>query len=99
MRTLIAQDFHRAFEKADVLLTPTAPTPAFRLGEKTDNPLEMYLADIYTVTADLAGIPGISVPCGDADGLPVGVQFLGRPFDEGTLLRLAHQYEQLRAGA
>lgn len=96
VRTLIAQDFDRAFEKADVILTPTAPTPAFKLGEKTDNPLEMYLADIYTVTADLAGIPGISVPCGEADGLPVGVQFLGRPFDEGTLLRLAHQYESLR---
>lgn len=96
VRTLIARDFDRAFEKCDVILTPTAPTPAFKLGEKTDNPLEMYLADIYTVTADLAGIPGISVPCGEADGLPVGVQFLGRPFDEGTLLRLAHQYENLR---
>ncbi len=96
VRTLIARDFDRAFEKCDVILTPTAPTPAFKLGEKTDNPLEMYLADIYTVTADLAGIPGISVPCGEADGLPVGVQFLGRPFDEGTLLRLAHQYESLR---
>jgi aspartyl-tRNA(Asn)/glutamyl-tRNA(Gln) amidotransferase subunit A len=99
VRTLLARDFQDAFKKVDVIVTPTAPTPAFRLGEKTDNPLEMYLADIYTVTADLAGIPGLSVPCGAADGLPIGVQLLGRYFEEGTLLRLAHHYERLRASA
>ena len=79
----------------DVLVTPVAPTPAFKLGEKTDDPLAMYLADIYTVTADLAGIPGISIPCGETkEKLPIGLQILGRHFDEATILRVAHAYEQ-----
>ncbi len=98
-RALLAADYRKAFQQVDVILTPTAPTPAFKLGEKTGNPLEMYLADIYTVTADLVGIPGISVPCGDADGLPVGVQLLGNYFAEARLLQLAHHFEQLRAQA
>jgi aspartyl-tRNA(Asn)/glutamyl-tRNA(Gln) amidotransferase subunit A len=100
VRTLIAQDFQTAFSKVDAILTPTAPTPAFKLGEKSDDPLSMYLADIYTVTADLAGIPGISVPCGQTkSGLPIGLQVLGRHFDEGTILRVAHVVEhELEAG-
>jgi aspartyl-tRNA(Asn)/glutamyl-tRNA(Gln) amidotransferase subunit A len=94
VRTLLARDFQNAFAKVDAILTPTAPTAAFRLGEKADDPLSMYLADIYTVTADLAGIPGISVPCGHTkSGLPVGLQVLGRHFDEGTILRVAHVVE------
>jgi aspartyl-tRNA(Asn)/glutamyl-tRNA(Gln) amidotransferase subunit A len=76
-------------------VTPTSPTTAFRLGEKANDPLAMYLADIYTVTADLAGIPGISIPCGETKGkLPIGVQILGKHFDESTILRVAHAYEQ-----
>ena len=95
VRTLLTRDFLAAFTQVDALLTPTAPTPAFRLGEKTDDPLAMYLADIYTVTANLAGICGISVPCGNtAAGLPIGAQILGRHFDEATVLRLAHAVEQ-----
>jgi aspartyl-tRNA(Asn)/glutamyl-tRNA(Gln) amidotransferase subunit A len=98
VRALLAQDFDEAFKKVDAIITPVTPTPAFKLGEKVDDPLAMYLADIYTVTADLVGIPGISVPCGDSrDGLPIGVQLMGRHFDEGTLLRLAHAYEHARA--
>jgi aspartyl-tRNA(Asn)/glutamyl-tRNA(Gln) amidotransferase subunit A len=94
VRTLLTRDFLTAFEKVDVLVTPTAPTPAFRLGEKTDDPLSMYLADIYTVTASLAGICGISVPCGKtSEGLPIGAQILGRHFDESTVLRAAQAIE------
>jgi len=94
VRTLIARDFQSAFRKVDAILTPTAPTPAFKLGEKSDDPLAMYLADIYTVTADLAGIPGISVPCGETkSGLPIGLQILGRHFDEEKILRVAHVVE------
>jgi aspartyl-tRNA(Asn)/glutamyl-tRNA(Gln) amidotransferase subunit A len=90
VRTLVTRDFEEAFQKVDAIVTPTAPTPAFKLGEKADDPLSMYLADIYTVTADLAGIPGISVPCGQSSsGLPIGLQVLGRHFDEGTVLRAA----------
>ncbi len=97
MRTLIRRDYDEAFQKCDVILTPTAPTPAFRFGEKVDNPLQMYLNDIYTIPANLAGLPGISVPCGlTAGGLPIGLQLVGRPFGEGTLLKVAHAYEQLR---
>jgi len=93
VRTLIRRDFDRAFSACDVIATPTAPTPAFRLGEKMDDPLQMYLADIFTVPANLAGLPGLSLPCGLANGLPVGLQLLARPFDEETLLRAgaAHQ--------
>ncbi len=98
VRTLLTRDFEEAFRKVDAIVTPTAPTPAFKLGEKVDDPLAMYLADIFTVTADLVGVPGISVPCGDSsDRLPIGVQILGRHFDEATILRLAHAYEHARA--
>jgi aspartyl-tRNA(Asn)/glutamyl-tRNA(Gln) amidotransferase subunit A len=93
VRTLIRKDFESAFASCDVVATPTTPTPAFRLGEKTEDPLQMYLADIFTVPASLAGIPGISVPCGLVGGLPVGLQLLGRPFDEATVLRAARAYE------
>ncbi len=97
VRTLLTRDFEQAFTQVDAVVTPPTPTPAFRLGEKVDDPLSMYLADIYTVTADLAGVPGIGVPCGNSrDGLPIGVQILGRHFDESTVLRLAHAYEQAR---
>ncbi|HEY7516632.1 MAG TPA: Asp-tRNA(Asn)/Glu-tRNA(Gln) amidotransferase subunit GatA [Vicinamibacteria bacterium] len=93
VRTLIRRDFETAFEACDVIATPTTPGPAFRIGEKIDDPLQMYLADIFTVPANLAGIPGISLPCGLTSGLPVGLQLLGRPFDEATLLRLARAFE------
>lgn len=103
VRTLVAGDFSKAFEKVDAIVTPVAPTPAFRIGEKTANPLEMYLSDIYTITGSLAGIPGISVPCGWAPAdeqaagkrprLPVGMQLFARHFDEARLLRLAHHFE------
>jgi aspartyl-tRNA(Asn)/glutamyl-tRNA(Gln) amidotransferase subunit A len=90
VRTLLTRDFEAAFQAVDAIVTPTAPTPAFKLGEKADDPLSMYLADIYTVTADLAGVPGISVPCGQSrSGLPIGLQVLGRHFDESTVLRVA----------
>jgi aspartyl-tRNA(Asn)/glutamyl-tRNA(Gln) amidotransferase subunit A len=95
VRTLIARDFEQAFQQVDAIVTPTAPTAAFKLGEKADDPLSMYLADIYTVTASLAGVPGISVPCGmTSSGLPIGLQILGRHFDEGTVLRVANAVEQ-----
>jgi aspartyl-tRNA(Asn)/glutamyl-tRNA(Gln) amidotransferase subunit A len=100
VRALIAQDFHEAFKKVDAIVTPTSPIPAFRLGEKTDDPLQMYLADIYTVTGSLAGVPGISVPCGKICGkLPVGLQLFGPPFGEGQILRLAHAFEQAGGAA
>jgi aspartyl-tRNA(Asn)/glutamyl-tRNA(Gln) amidotransferase subunit A len=95
VRALIKQDFSRAFEKCDVIATPTSPTPAFLIGEKADDPLAMYLNDIYTVMANLAGIPGLSLPCGlSGSGLPIGLQLLGPYWSEATLLRLAHAYEQ-----
>ena len=98
VRDLIRQDFAKAFEKVDVLISPTSPVPAFKLGERMDNPLQMYLADIFTSPANLAGICGISVPCGfaETDGhrLPVGLQLLGKAFDEGRILQIAHAYEQ-----
>jgi len=98
VRTLLARDFQQVFEKVDAVVTPTTPTPAFKLGEKTDDPLAMYLADIYTVTADLTGIPGISVPCGKStSGLPIGMQILGKHFDESTILRLGHALEHAQA--
>ena len=97
VRTLLTRDFEEAFREVDAIVTPTSPTTAFKLGEKSDDPLAMYLADIYTVTADLVGIPGISIPCGeDREGLPIGLQILGRHFDESTILRLAHTYESSR---
>jgi aspartyl-tRNA(Asn)/glutamyl-tRNA(Gln) amidotransferase subunit A len=95
VRTLLTRDFDEAFKKVDAIVTPTCPTAAFRLGEKVNDPLAMYLADIYTVTADLAGIPGISIPCGETrEKLPIGLQILGKHFDESTILRVAHAYEQ-----
>ena len=95
VRALIAKDFQDAFLKVDALLTPTSPVPPFKLGERTADPLEMYLADIYTVTGSLAGVPGISVPCGKVDGrLPVGLQIFGPAFGEGPVLQLAHAFEQ-----
>jgi aspartyl-tRNA(Asn)/glutamyl-tRNA(Gln) amidotransferase subunit A len=95
VRTLLTRDFDEAFRKVDVIVSPTSPTAAFKLGEKTDDPLAMYLADIYTVTANLAGIPGISIPCGETKNkLPIGMQILGKHFDEATVLRVAHAYEQ-----
>ena len=93
VRTLIRRDFQRAFEHCDVVATPTSPVPAFRLGEKTDDPLQMYLADVFTVPANLAGIPGLSIPCGFAARLPAGLQLLARPFDEEALLRLGAAYQ------
>jgi len=99
VRTLLTRDFEEAFKKVDAIVTPTSPTAAFKLGEKVDDPLAMYLADIYTVTADLAGIPGISIPCGETrEKLPVGLQILGRHFEEATILRLAHAYEKQVSG-
>jgi aspartyl-tRNA(Asn)/glutamyl-tRNA(Gln) amidotransferase subunit A len=98
VRTLIRDDFTRAFEKVDAIICPTSPEVAFKIGERSDDPLKMYLADIFTIAANLAGICGISVPCGFAelDGvkLPIGLQLLGKPFDEARLLQLAHAYEQ-----
>jgi len=95
VRRLIKRDFDAAFEKVDCILCPTSPVPAFTIGERTENPLEMYLADIFTISANLAGIPGISVPCGfTASGLPIGLQILGRAFDEARVLRLARAYER-----
>jgi aspartyl-tRNA(Asn)/glutamyl-tRNA(Gln) amidotransferase subunit A len=95
VRALIAQDFRDAFTKVDAILTPTSPVPAFKLGERTADPLQMYLADIYTVTGSLAGVPGISVPCGKICGkLPVGLQIFGPAFGEARALQLAHAFEQ-----
>lgn len=97
VRALIRQDFERAFEQCDVIVTPTTPTPAFRIGEKSDNPLEMYLSDIYTISVNLAGIPGLSIPCGLTRAkLPAGLQIVGKAFDEETVLRVAYTYEQHR---
>ncbi|MBI5681644.1 MAG: Asp-tRNA(Asn)/Glu-tRNA(Gln) amidotransferase subunit GatA [Deltaproteobacteria bacterium] len=95
VRTLIKHDFMEAFKKCDVLLTPTSPTPAFRIGEKTNNPLTMYLSDIFTISCNLAGMPGISIPCGfTKDNLPIGLQILGKPLDEETVLKVSYAYEQ-----
>lgn len=94
VRTLVRKEFLDAFARVDLVLMPVSPTVAFRLGEKVDDPLQMYLADVYTIPVNLAGLPGISVPCGLAGGLPIGLQLIGRPFDEATVLRAAHAYEQ-----
>jgi aspartyl-tRNA(Asn)/glutamyl-tRNA(Gln) amidotransferase subunit A len=99
VRTLIRRDFLEAFEKVDAIVTPTTPTAAFKLGEKADDPLQMYLSDIFTISCNLAGICGISLPCGFTTNpkLPIGLQLLGKPFGEETILRLAHAYEQCTA--
>ncbi len=96
VRTLIRQDFLKAFEQVDAIVTPTAPTPAFKLGEKADDPLQMYLSDIFTISGNLSGICGLVVPCGFTaePKLPIGLQLLGKPFGEATLLRIGHAYEQ-----
>jgi len=95
VRTLIKNDFDKIFEECQAILTPTAPTTAFKIGEKSSDPLSMYLSDIYTISANLAGIPAISIPCGFAkNGLPIGLQIMTKPFDEETLLRIAYTYEQ-----
>lgn len=95
VRTLIWQDFQKAFAQCDALLTPTAPTPAFRIGEKADDPLQMYLSDIFTIPCNLAGLPGLSLPCGfSKQGLPIGLQILANHFQEETMLRVAYAYEQ-----
>ncbi|MGH7198353.1 MAG: Asp-tRNA(Asn)/Glu-tRNA(Gln) amidotransferase subunit GatA [Candidatus Omnitrophota bacterium] len=109
VRTKIQNDFIEVFKQVDAIVTPTSPTPAFKLGAKVSNPIEMYLSDVYTISANLAGIPAISIPCGFAGSdpsdlagqrgltpkpLPIGVQFLGKPFDEGTLFKVAHAFEQ-----
>src|SRR5438046_9190644 len=100
VRELIRQDFAKAFEKVDALISPTSPVPAFKLGERTDDPLQMYLADIFTVTGSLAGVPGISVPCGMIEGkLPVGLQIFGAPFAEARVLQLAYALEQAGGAA
>jgi aspartyl-tRNA(Asn)/glutamyl-tRNA(Gln) amidotransferase subunit A len=95
VRTLLRRDYEQAFERVDVVALPTMPTPPFKLGEKSSDPLQMYLGDIFTVSANLAGLPGISVPCGfSAEGLPIGFQLMGRMFDEATMLRVADTYER-----
>ena len=93
-RQLIADDFRRCFAEVDIIAGPTAPTPAFRLGEKVDDPVQMYLNDIYTIAVNLAGLPGISIPCGYSAGLPVGLQLIGPHFAEGPLLNFAHVYQR-----
>jgi aspartyl-tRNA(Asn)/glutamyl-tRNA(Gln) amidotransferase subunit A len=95
VRTLLKNDFQTAFAKCDAIITPTSPTVAFKIGEKSDDPLAMYLNDVYTVSANLAGIPGISVPCGlSSEGLPIGLQLLGNNWSESLLLNLSHVYEK-----
>ena len=94
VRSLIKGDFERVFETVDLILSPVAPTTAFKIGEKTNDPLAMYLADLFTIPMSLAGVPAVSLPCGTSDGLPVGLQIIGRWFDEKTVLRLAHHFEQ-----
>lgn len=94
VRTLIKQDFENAFETVDVIVGPTSPTVAFPIGSRTDDPYQMYLADIFTIPANMAGIPGIAIPCGFSEGLPVSLQILGKPFDEQTILSVAHAYER-----
>jgi aspartyl-tRNA(Asn)/glutamyl-tRNA(Gln) amidotransferase subunit A len=95
VRTLIREDFRKAFQDCDVLLSPVAPTPAFQIGEKVDDPLTMYFSDVFTLSANLAGIPGMSVPCGfSSSGLPIGLQIMGPHFEEGKMLQVAYHFEQ-----
>jgi len=94
VRTLILEDFKKAFKNYDVIITPTSPTTAFKIGEKINDPLKMYMADIATIPVNLAGLPAISIPCGKIGNLPVGFQIIGKPFDEGTVLKVAYAYEQ-----
>jgi aspartyl-tRNA(Asn)/glutamyl-tRNA(Gln) amidotransferase subunit A len=95
VRTLVSNEFSKAFEKYDVILTPTSPVTAFNIGEKSNNPLEMYLADICTVSINIAGVPAISIPCGvDSEGMPVGMQLIGNKFEEEKILNAAYTFEQ-----
>jgi aspartyl-tRNA(Asn)/glutamyl-tRNA(Gln) amidotransferase subunit A len=95
VRTLIRQDFESVFKKVDLILGPTAPTPPFKIGEKVNDPLAMYLSDIYTIPANLAGVPAISIPCGfTKNDLPIGLQLTAKPFDEETLFQVAYAFEQ-----
>jgi aspartyl-tRNA(Asn)/glutamyl-tRNA(Gln) amidotransferase subunit A len=94
VRTLLRRDFEQAFQSCDVIVTPTSPEVAFALGSKTADPLRMYLSDVYTVSANLAGVPGVSIPCGFESGMPVGLQLLGRPLEEAALLRVADAYQR-----
>jgi len=94
VRTLIKQEFEQAFEKYDALVTPTSPTVAFKLGEKLEDPMQMYLSDVCTLPINIAGVPAVSIPAGFAHGLPIGMQIMGKPFNEETMLRIAFAYEQ-----
>jgi aspartyl-tRNA(Asn)/glutamyl-tRNA(Gln) amidotransferase subunit A len=95
VRTLIKRDFDEALRQCDAIVTPTSPTTAFKVGEKTEDPLQMYLCDIFTISVNLAGVPALSIPCGfDAQALPIGLQLIGKHFDEETILRIAFAYEQ-----
>jgi aspartyl-tRNA(Asn)/glutamyl-tRNA(Gln) amidotransferase subunit A len=96
VRTLIKQEFERAFEQVDLIVAPVSPTTAFKLGDKTEDPLQMYLADVFTLPASLAGVPGISIPCGfDSNNLPIGLQLIGPAFGEETVLRAAHAFQSI----
>lgn len=98
VRTLVKQDFDNAFKDVDIIATPTSPSTAFKIGEKASDPMQMYLSDIFTISCNLAGLPGLSLPCGFSKAkLPIGLQLLGRPFEEGTLLSAAHHYEQAKS--
>ena len=95
VRTLIKSDFDKALQQCDIVITPTTPTPAFKIGEKIDDPLQMYMCDVCTLSLNLTGLPGIVAPCGfSREGLPIGLQIIGKPFDEQTLFRAAYAYEQ-----
>ena len=94
IRALLIEEFKEAFKQVDILLGPTTPTTAFKLGEKINDPVSMYLSDIYTIAINLAGLPAISIPAGFVDGLPLGMQLIGRPFTEAKLLNAAHRYQQ-----
>ena len=94
VRTLIRREFDQAFEKYDALVTPTSPSVPFKIGEKLDDPLQMYLSDVFTIPVNIAGLPAITIPAGFSDGLPIGMQLIGKPFGEETILKIAYAYEQ-----
>ena len=94
VRTLIRQEFDQAFEKYDAVVTPTSPTVPFKIGEKMEDPLQMYLSDVFTIPVNIAGLPAITIPAGFGDGLPIGMQLIGKPFGEEIILRVAYAYEQ-----
>jgi aspartyl-tRNA(Asn)/glutamyl-tRNA(Gln) amidotransferase subunit A len=95
VRTLIRREFEQAFEKYDALVTPTSPTVPFKIGEKVQDPVQMYLSDVFTIPINIAGVPAISIPGGFADGLPIGLQVIGKPFAEENILKVAHAYQQI----